>query len=98
MPRGLVGWRRAGIVIVEGPEACCREYVSIMTRRLIQPAPAATHALNHLRAPSTLPQVRSLQRLRWQQMVVRGEQVEECPDGMRVDDMRRLHHGFEVGT
>ena len=36
-----------------------------------------------------------LQRLRWQQMVVRGEQVEECPPGLDVDSMRRLHHGFE---
>ena len=36
-----------------------------------------------------------LQRLRWQQMVVRGEQVEECPPGVGVDGLRRLHHGFE---
>ena len=28
-------------------------------------------------------------------MVVRGEQVEECPPGLDVDSMRRLHHGFE---
>ena len=42
------------------------------------------------------PNVRScLQRLRWQQMVVRGEQVEECPPGVGVDGLRRLHHGFE---
>jgi hypothetical protein len=33
--------------------------------------------------------------MRWQQMVVRGEQVEECPPGLDVDSMRRLHHGFE---
>eukprot|EP00918_Siedleckia_nematoides_P016511 GHVU01035523.1.p1 GENE.GHVU01035523.1~~GHVU01035523.1.p1 ORF type:complete len:330 (+),score=74.26 GHVU01035523.1:48-992(+) len=58
-----IGW--PGIIIIEGPEACCQEYV------------------------------RCLQRLRWQQMVVRGEQVEECPPGVGVDGLRRLHHGFE---
>jgi len=42
-----IGW--PGVVVVEGPEACCREFV------------------------------RCLQRLRWQQMAVRGEQVEQCP-------------------
>jgi hypothetical protein len=26
---------------------------------------------------------------------VRGEQVEECPPGVGVDGLRRLHHGFE---
>eukprot|EP00960_Hanusia_phi_P052571 761537-Hanusia_phi.AAC.2 len=58
-----IGW--PGIVVVEGPEECCQEYV------------------------------RCLQRLRWKQIVVRGEEIEPCPNGMSIDQMRKMHYGFE---
>jgi hypothetical protein len=43
--------------------------------------------------------VRCLQRLKWQQMLVRGEEREELLEGESVDSRRRLHMGFEeLGT
>lgn len=55
-----IGW--PGIVIVEGAESDCQEYV------------------------------RRLQHLRWQQMVVRGEQTQQ---GETLDAMRMLPKGFQ---
>ena len=43
--------------------------------------------------------MRCLQRLKWQQMLVRGEEREELLEGESVDSRRRLHMGFEeLGT
>uniref|UniRef100_A0A7S1HIF5 RWD domain-containing protein n=1 Tax=Hemiselmis andersenii TaxID=464988 RepID=A0A7S1HIF5_HEMAN len=39
--------------------------------------------------------VRALKRLKWQHMEVRGEEIEEVPEGSSVDLLRRLHWGFE---
>lgn len=55
-----IGW--PGIVIVEGAESDCQEYV------------------------------RRLQHLRWKQMVVRGEQIQQ---GETMDAMRSLPKGFQ---
>ena len=57
-----IGW--PGVVIVEGPEACVKEYV------------------------------RRLQHLRWKQMIVRGEQIEEGVLGQTVDDLRKIPPAF----
>jgi acylphosphatase len=40
--------------------------------------------------------VRSLQRLRWQHMVVRGEELLEVEEGKGIDDYRALHSGEEA--
>jgi hypothetical protein len=39
--------------------------------------------------------IRSLKRLKWQHMEVRGEQLEDVPDGGSIDQLRRLHWGEE---
>ena len=39
--------------------------------------------------------IRSLKRLKWQHMEVRGEQFEDVPDGDSIDQLRRLHWGEE---
>lgn len=39
--------------------------------------------------------VRCLQRLRWKQIMVRGEEIEPCPSGISIDQMRKMHYGFE---
>lgn len=39
--------------------------------------------------------VRALSRLRWQQITVRGEEQIVCPEGKSIDDLRKLHRGFE---
>lgn len=38
--------------------------------------------------------VRRLQHLRWQQMTVRGEQIERSERGQSIDEMRKLPRGF----
>ena len=57
-----IGW--PGIVIIEGDESHCQEYVS------------------------------RLQHLRWKQMVVRGEQVEEINESQSIDTLRKIPLAF----
>ena len=58
-----IGW--PGVIICEGDEADCQEYVQ------------------------------RLQRLRWKQLVVRGEQQVAITDGSSIDQERQLPWGFE---
>jgi len=39
--------------------------------------------------------VRLLQTLRWKEIRVRGEERVVCREGEGMDDLRRLHRGFE---